>query len=185
MSTDLQIVSMMMSFVLLFPYNSARLRPPFSLSPSERSALYLAVIFSPWLRMCPLTFFVVSSPQHRANDSCYFVGNYGRPHSTLFWESGDPTPPHPVPPHPTSPTPPDPAFAFNVMAFLINVVAFPIYGMAPGLTVAPGHGQVFLGTKKVALALGGPVWALRVTVLALAPLGHGLAPLPPGLAPCP
>ena len=44
------------------------------------------------------------------------------------------------------------------MAFPINVMAFPIHGMAPGLAVAPGHGQVALGTKKVALALGGPEW---------------------------
>ena len=42
------------------------------------------------------------------------------------------------------------------MAFPINVMAFPINGMAPGLAAAPGHGQVALGVKKVALALGGP-----------------------------
>ena len=53
------------------------------------------------------------------------------------------TPPHPTPPHPT------PAFPFNGMAFSINVRAFPINGMAPGLAAAPGHRQVALGTKKV------------------------------------
>ena len=29
-------------------------------------------------------------------------------------------------------------------------MAFPINGMAPGLAVAPGHGQVALGANKVA-----------------------------------
>ena len=59
-----------------------------------------------------------------------------------------------VPEHPA------PAFSItsNVKAFPINVMAFPINGMAPGLAAAPGHGQVALGTNKVALDLGSPVW---------------------------
>ena len=40
--------------------------------------------------------------------------------------------------------------------FPINVMAFPINGMAPGLAAGPGRGQVALGTSKVALALGAP-----------------------------
>ena len=62
-----------------------------------------------------------------------------------------------------SPSHPIPAFPFHVMAFTINVMAFPnnvmafaINGMAPGLAAAPDHGQVALGTKKMALALGAP-----------------------------
>ena len=36
------------------------------------------------------------------------------------------------------------------MAFPINVMEFPIQGMAPGLAAVPGHGQVALGAKEVA-----------------------------------
>ena len=88
------------------------------------------------------------------------------------------TPPHPTPAFPFNVM----AFPINVMAFPINVMAFPINGMAPGLAAAPGHGQVALGTKKVALVLGGPVWGPAPLSWPPAPLGHGLAPLP-GLAP--
>ena len=45
-------------------------------------------------------------------------------------------------------------------------MAFPINGMAPGLAAAPGHGQVALGTKKVALAPGGPSVGAPTTFLA-------------------
>ena len=77
------------------------------------------------------------------------------------------------------------AFPFNVMAFPTNVMAFPIHGMAPSLAAAPGHGQVALGAKKVAL---GPAPQVRVRPRSRsaplsssqAPLGHGLAPPPPG-----
>ena len=40
------------------------------------------------------------------------------------------------------------------MAFPINVMAFPINGMAPGLAAAPGHGQVALGARPRALGPG-------------------------------
>ena len=70
---------------------------------------------------------------------------------------------------------PNPALSFNVMALPINVMAFPINGMAPGLAAAPGHGQVALGTKKVA-ALGGPEWGARATFFAPS------ATWPPGAA---
>jgi len=52
-----------------------------------------------------------------------------------------PTPPHPT--HPTHPTPPNPTPAFSEI--------YPITGRSHGLAAAPGHGQVALGTKKVAL----------------------------------
>ena len=38
----------------------------------------------------------------------------------------------------------------NDMAFPFNVMAFPVTGRSHGLAAAPGHGQVALGTKKVA-----------------------------------
>ena len=43
--------------------------------------------------------------------------------------------------------------------------AFPVTGRSQGLAAAPGHGQVALGTNKVALDLGGPVWGPRATLL--------------------
>ena len=52
------------------------------------------------------------------------------------------------------------------MAVPLNVVAFPVTGRSHGLAAAPAHGQVALGTNKVALALGGPVWGPRATFLA-------------------
>ena len=45
-------------------------------------------------------------------------------------------------------------------------MAFPVIGRSHGLAAAPGHGQVALGTNKVALDLGGPVWGPRATLLA-------------------
>ena len=60
----------------------------------------------------------------------------------------------------------------------------PVTGRSHGLAVAPGHGQVALGTNKVALSGTGPqagAWCGGPAPLYLPPppLGHGLAP-PPG-----
>ena len=52
------------------------------------------------------------------------------------------------------------------MAFPFHVMAFPVTGRSRGLAAAPGHGQVVLGTNKVALDLGGPVWGPRANLLA-------------------
>ena len=61
-----------------------------------------------------------------------------------------------------------------------DVMAFPVTGRSHVLAAAPGHGQVALGTKKVALALGAPGVGFPAPLSSPpAPLGHGLAP-PPG-----
>ena len=77
------------------------------------------------------------------------------------------------------PTPPQ-------IAFSEIYWAFPVTGRSHGLAAAaPGHGQVALGAKKVAL---GPAPQVRVRPWSRSaplssppvPLGHGLVPPPPG-----
>ena len=86
-------------------------------------------------------------------------------------DDGFPTPPHP-----------SPNGVFGHVLGVPSYWAFPVSGRSHGLAAAaPGHGQVALGAKKVALDPG-PRSRSRSAPpsSSQAPLGHGLAPPPPG-----
>ena len=96
--------------------------------------------------------------------------------------------------HSKPPLPHPRRFHLMLWRYPINVMAFPINGMAPGLAAAPGHGQVALGAKKVARGphTGSPQGhrsrdprdpGSAPLAWPQAPLGHGLDPSPPSCCP--